>query len=344
MTAQRSVLLFATALALGAVAATAEAQPSAPVHDPAAAEVLFRTALDALDKGDWGVACTKFNASMSLDPAVSTLINLAKCHDHEGKLTTAWAELNRALMMNGETGGPQRKADLEKYARGLIAAIEPRLPKLTIVVRERPAGLRITRDGVEISVAALGDALPVDPGAHAVEASAPGYRSETRTVNLAEGKAATVELTLVAMDLAPQEATAATRSGTEPQPKSQTSGRRVGAYVTGGVGLAGLLLGGIMGGLTLAKKGTITSNCGIGGVSTDCNHTGNMAWDSAQKTGLVSTIGCGVGLAGIGTAAVLWLTAPAPDKSAVAVSPPQVRVGLLAEEETGAVVGVRGVW
>lgn len=118
----RSALPVAIALALSAITLTAEAQPSAPARDPAAAEVLFRAALAAQDKGDWATACSKFNASMDLDPAVSTLINIAKCHEHEGKLAVAWEDLNRALVLNGETAGAQRKADLEKYAKSRIAS------------------------------------------------------------------------------------------------------------------------------------------------------------------------------------------------------------------------------
>ena len=337
MTVQRSILLFATAVALSAAPVPARAQPPAG-RDPAAADALFRAALEALDKGDWGVACAKFNASMDLDPSVSTLINIAKCHDHEGKLATAWADLNRALVMNGETAGAQRKADLDRYAKDLIAAIEPRLPRLTIVVRGRPAGLKVKRDEVEVSAAALGEALPVDPGAHDIEASAPGYRSDKRTVSLSEGKAATVELTLVA---AAQGAQAGAQSGPEGQP---ISGRRLGAYITGGVGIAGLALGGIMGGLTLDKKGVIDKSCGpAGGFTMDpmgCSDAGLRAATDAKTLGLVSTIGFGVGAAGVVAAVVLLITEPGDAPPA----PGRTQAGVLSAGPEGVTLGISGAW
>jgi len=324
MTTHRTVFLLAITFALGFVPATAQAQPSSAKRDQAAAEVLFRAALDALDKDDWGAACTKFNASMDLDPAVSTLINVAKCHEHEGKLAIAWAELNRALVLNGETVGAKRKAELEVYAKGLIAALEPRLPKLTIVVRNKPAGLEVTRDGLKISGEVLGEALPIDPGTHEITATAPGYTTDKRTVDVVEGKAVTVELSMV-VSVAPE----------------GRSSRRGGAYVVGGVGLAGLVLGGVTGGLTIGKKGVIDENCGPATVEPrPCNDTGLNSAKDSQTLGLVSTIGFGVGAAGVVTAVVLLLTEP---KRAPAASL-GFQAGVLSAGREGATFGIRGVW
>lgn len=343
---RRSILLLTTALALGA--ATAEAQPAAPAHDPAAAEVLFRAALDALDKGDWDVACAKFSASMSLDPAASTLVNVAKCHDHEGKLTVAWAELNRALTLSGDIAGQQRKADLDQYTRGLLAALEPRLPKLTIVVRERPAGLRITRDGVEISGAALGDALPVDPGAHAIEASAPGYASETRTVEVAEGKAATVELTLLPIaPIAPTPQTPLTPLVVAPRPPSPSGPtRRQVAFVASGIGLAGGALGAVTGGLMLSKKAVASADCtsAAAGVALCKSIEGVNAGNSAKMLGTVATVGWVTALAGLGVGTVLLVTAPRAASPSQARSRGSVSAGLWPAETPGAVLGVKGDW
>ncbi len=322
MITPRNVLLLATALALGVVPTVAHAQVSSPRRDSAAAEMLFHAALEALDKGDWSVACTKFNASMDLDPAVATLINVAKCHEHEGKLAAAWADLNRALVLNRETAGPQRKKDLETYAKGLIAALEPRLSKLTIAVRERPADLEVTRDGVDV-VAALGDALPVDPGAHDIEATAPGYTMEKRTVQLAAGQAVTVKLSLA---------------------KEVVSPRRVGAYVVGSVGIAGLVLGGVMGGVVLGKMGVIDDNCGKGGGfpndPTGCNKTGLNAVSDATNPALASTISFGVGAAGVITAAVLMIT----ERKRTSVASGGFHTGVLAAGHEGATFGIWGAW
>jgi hypothetical protein len=69
-------------------------------RDPALAETLFNSAQACLAKGDWTCACEKFGASMAADPSVSTLYNIAKCQEHEGKLALAWASLQQALSLN----------------------------------------------------------------------------------------------------------------------------------------------------------------------------------------------------------------------------------------------------
>jgi hypothetical protein len=117
--------------------------------------------------------------------------------------------------------------------------------------------------------------------------------------------------------------------------------------VAGGLGLAGLVVGGITGGLALSKSGETEDQCrdASDGVAL-CTHEGKVAGDAAKTLGLVSTIGFGVGIAGVGVAAVLLLTEPPAPRAASARRPlPRagwVRAGVLAAGETGAIVGLRG--
>ncbi len=62
------------------------------------------------------------------------------------------------------------------------------MPRLTIELAagaDTP-GLSIRRDDVEIDRGLLGTSLPVDPGRHVVEASAPGHHSWKTEVNARE--------------------------------------------------------------------------------------------------------------------------------------------------------------
>lgn len=318
---QRIVHLFATSLALSFVVTAAQAPASPSRRDPAAADALFRAALDARDKGDWGTACKKFKASMELDPAASTLINIAKCHEHEGKLATAWADINRAMVLNRETAGEQRREELAHYGKGLIANLEPRLPKLKIIIHSSPGGLEIKRNGVDVSTA-LGDPLPVDPGVHEIEATARGYVTEKRTVQVAEKQTLTVELSLV---------------------KDVTSPRRVTAYVVGGVGLAGLVLGGVTGAMVIYKGSVIEKNCGEGAgfpIANACNKTGHEAFLEAMDISPVSTIGFGVGAAGVVTAAILLAT----ERKRAPVASRGFHLGVLTAGRDSAIFGIRGEW
>ena len=251
---------------------------------------------------------------MTLDPAVSTLIQIAKCHEHEGKLATAWAELQRALVLNGETTGTKRKKDLETYAKGLVATIEPRVPKLTIVVHDKPAGLRVLRDGVEIPKEALGIGLPGDVGPHVVEASAPGYRTDTRNVTLVESQPASVELTLIAEAPAPipvapppiapapspVSVLAAAPAPKPPEPTASSS--PAWPWVVGGVGIA---LGGSAVVLTIVSvvnQSYINDNCTTAPVTAQCqswvSHN-NVIQGVAIGAGGAGAIGIGVGIWGL---------------------------------------------
>ena len=285
--------------------------------------------------GEWATALPKFQSSMALDPAVSTLIQIAKCHDHEGKLATAWAELQRALVLNGETAGAKRKKDLEAFAKGLIAALEPRVPKLTIVVRDKPAGLRLLRDGLELPKEVLGVGLPGDVGSHVIEASAPGYRTDTRNVTLVEGQPASVELTLVADTngqapgtLAPPGAAPAPLSAVVPTgtqattpPESTAHSSPSWPWVVGGVGVA---LGGTAVALTIVSvvnQSYINDNCTSVPVTTQCqswvSHN-NIIQAAAVGAGGIGAIGIGVGIWGLvatssrpaATRAGLWQLTP----------------------------------
>ena len=165
----------------------AQGQPApASVPDPLATS-LFQDAVALLEKGEWKEACAKFEASMARFPAPSTLLNIARCHEHEGKLSLAWSAYQRALVINRETQPPERKKELDDVATGGLAAIEPRVPHLKIVLAgAAPAGLHVTHNGKEVPVAVLNTVIPVDPGEQTVVADAPGFEPFKQTVTVAE--------------------------------------------------------------------------------------------------------------------------------------------------------------
>jgi len=166
------------------------------VPDPAAA-ALFQAGRDLVDSGDWKEGCAKFEASMILYPAASTLLNIARCYEHDGKLALAWSAYQRALVINRETQGAERKKALEDVAQKGLAQIEPRLPRIRIEVKGgAPSGLRITHNGKDVPEAMLGTQIPVDPGSQSISADAPGYEPFMTTVDASEGKVVDVAVEL----------------------------------------------------------------------------------------------------------------------------------------------------
>src|SRR5262245_9529459 len=88
----RRSLSVALTLALGLVAAGANAdEPPAP-STTERADALFKEGKSLFEAGNFAEACGRFAESDALDPTVSTLGLLAGCHEQQGRLATAWKE------------------------------------------------------------------------------------------------------------------------------------------------------------------------------------------------------------------------------------------------------------
>jgi hypothetical protein len=132
--------------------------------------------------GSYDQACPKFAESQRLDPATGTLLNLASCHERQGKLASAWLEYADVI------GAARRDAreDRVQYASDRMAELEPKLSRLTLALEpdaDAP-GLDIELDGAKVGLAVIGAPTPVDPGKHTVRASAPGKKPLTLTVEI----------------------------------------------------------------------------------------------------------------------------------------------------------------
>ena len=85
--------------AAGAIVALAASFPlqAQPSTDAAIAEALFQEGKALLDRGEVPAACRKLEESVRLDRLPGSLLNLALCHEAEGRVATAWGELTEAL-------------------------------------------------------------------------------------------------------------------------------------------------------------------------------------------------------------------------------------------------------
>jgi hypothetical protein len=160
-------------LVAGLVAVPARAEPTPA--ERAQADGLFQEAKKLLARGKTPEACAKLEQSFALDPVGGTLMNLANCHEILGRLATAWSEFESARTLAKKAG----RADREKAAVEHLAALDARLPHLTVTVPAASAlpGIEIVVDGVPLPPAARGWPSPVDPGTHLARASAPGRQA-----------------------------------------------------------------------------------------------------------------------------------------------------------------------
>lgn len=175
---------FVLALSIVMWSATAAAQPAG-----AQAEVLFRDGRALMSAGKYAEACAAFEQSQKLEPATTTLVNLAGCREQLGQLATAWGLfLEAERQTRGATDPVGRQ--LHDVAKSRAAKLEPRVSKLAINVpdKSRIDGLVITRNKETVEPVMWNRALPIDGGTHTITARAPGTNEWTTTVTIANEK------------------------------------------------------------------------------------------------------------------------------------------------------------
>jgi hypothetical protein len=293
---RRAVCLPILAAALlGAPAARAQGS------DLAAAQGLFDAAKQLVAEGKLAEACPKFLASFKLDPKPGTGVNLADCYEKTGQIASAWARYLEAASLAQRAGQGER----EQYAKDHAAALEPKIARLTIAAPSPPQGLQVLRDGAPVDAAILGTAVPVDPGKHLIEARAPGKKPWSTTVEIAigPGKAAAE---IPALEDAPQDGPLAPSPA---DPQTAPFPRKPVGFALLGLGGAGLVVGGIAGGLAIGKHGSLASSCMAGVcVSQDGAIAGYHTLGTVADVGIIA--------GGVLAAAGLVLVVTAPKASA----------------------------
>lgn len=177
-------------LALSLLSLVASTGAHAQPRDLAGAEALYREGVALKKAGKISEACLKLEDSYKLDPAGGTLFALADCLEAAGRVASAWARFGEAREIAGRKGLAAKEAESARRA----AALEKKLPKLTIVVttdQRELAGLEVRRDGLVVGRGTFGVALPVDPGPHTLEAVATGKRRWTTKIEVPAGPGVT---------------------------------------------------------------------------------------------------------------------------------------------------------
>ena len=332
-------------LALLVLAAPLAAATPASAQDVAAAEALFNRGLKDMKAGRYDAGCKAIAQSQSLDPRPGTLFTLATCEEQWGHVATAVTLYGDYLALHDRLPADRKAAQGERptVARDHRAKLAQDVPELTLVLPpDAPPTTIVKRDGQVMAAAALGLGLPLDPGEHTVVTQVPGGPEWQQTITVGRGEKKRVIVEVKA-------ATSVTSTPSTPERDAGPSGRRVAVYVTGGVGALGLVLGGVMGGLALGKKGVVGQNCGAAvnrpADPGACNATGLDAATSGKAFGLASTVGLTLGAAGVGTALALFLTEPRSAKQATTGARGRwLSAGVLSLGPGATELGVQGAW
>lgn len=252
------------------------------------AETLFEQGRALMEQKKYAEACPKLAESQRLDPGGGTLLNLALCHELEGKTASAQSEFKEALGQAAKDG----RADREELAREHLAGLEKRVMRIVVVV---PKPYDVTLDGSKLSPAAWGIAIAVDPGEHRVVAEAEGATRWQSIVDAKEeGRTYRVEVPL--LDHAKEESPAQAR----PRPRIERVQHPAFWWLLGGG--AAVFAGGIGTGIVaLQADRYIDDNCIAARDFCRVNDAGDAA-DRATTFAWISTAALTLGAAAIITA------------------------------------------
>jgi hypothetical protein len=273
------------------------------------ADALFDDGKNLVAAGKVAEGCAKFEASIEILPQLGTRLNLADCFEKIGRTASAWTEWREAAALASKAHDAR-----EQFALDRMAALGPKVPRLTIDVAATTAslpGLVLKVDGQDVPKATFGTPLPVDPGAHTVDATAPGKPPFSQKVDVSASKTVTV-------DLSAAKPTAPVVVASKPSEGGGHGLRTVGLAVGIG-GIAGLGAGMTMG---MIARSSYRSAFSRGDCAGDvCNAAGQQTTSSAISLANAATVVTIIGGAALATGVVVYLVSPrrAPRVAAVPI-------------------------
>lgn len=311
------VAVFTCALTVGPAAASAQT-----AGERAGARAAAEAGADAFDAGKWQEAIKFFDKAETLFHAPPHLLYVARAEAKLGKLVESRETYLKLKRESLPANAPRAFRDAQAAAIRELAALEPRIPYLTVSV-DYPDGasanVTVTMGGAPMPTALVGVSHPVNPGTYELYASMSGAQSAPATVVLTEGAKETVRLTLAPAEAGVLPADEAPPTGAVLQvgaadPNSEESGGLNG-YVIGEiagatVGLVGIGLGAVFALDAQSKRDDANALCSLGATGTDCPAGSeaqvNQFDDDANSSQTKAIISFAVGGVGLATAAALF--------------------------------------
>jgi hypothetical protein len=310
----------------------------------ARADALFREGQQLLVAGQIAAACEKLEESQRIDPKIGRLLNLAYCHEKEGRVASAWREYDQAAAMAIQLG----QAEREKFAREQASALARRLAFLRLNLEAQPDGTEVSIDGKPVPREQWTTSFAVDPGPHTIAVRAPGFKTKTQTATIQGTGTLRVDVGALEKeevarapaapaaavpppDAAPTNTMSPPAAGGEAT-AAPNSARTVG-WIVGGAGVVLLGVGTAFGFDALSLKNQAQLHCS----GRLCDPTGMSTIEDAKTAGILSTVGLVAGVVATGAGAWLLLRRPAPANVAEATVAPFV-----AADRAG--VALQGRW
>ncbi len=308
------------AIALGLAAPTA-AWP-APASAQTAAELdharqLYSQGLTQEAASDWAGALATFQQVSRVKLTPQVRFHIARCKENLGRLNEALGGY-RLAQYEAEQAG-DKGADILGQIRAAHEALEKRIPKLVIERGEGADTIKIELDGVALGQTEIGREMNIDPGPHVVAGVLPSGERFTKKIYAKDNDTKQVILD-VPPDLQPASTRhpASSKGNAEPPPPADDTAdhgpqpeRHASAlpWIVGGVGVASLAAAGVFYLRMKSAQKELDDNC----IGTKCPDTLQSAQDRGKLDATVVDVTLGVGIVGVGVAAVLLLQGGSSD-------------------------------
>ncbi|MBW2455604.1 MAG: hypothetical protein JRI68_13885 [Deltaproteobacteria bacterium] len=268
------------------LAAAQPAPPEPSAADRATARAMMDEGRTQERAGDDTGALKAYLAADKLMGVPSTGLSVGKTQARLGKLVEAVDVLLRVARHPHKPGEPKPYTSARQEAAALAAQLGPRIPSLQIELAGVAPGTTVTVaiDGVMLPQEVIPFPRKVNPGMRVVVGSAPGYREARQTVNVTEGEQQTLRLELEPAP-AGEGADEAAAGGISPL-----------VWIGFGVGAAGILVGGITGGMAAGKSSELDQDC----PNKVCPPDRESDIDTMKTLAHSSTVGFVVGGLGVG--------------------------------------------
>jgi hypothetical protein len=292
-------LVFAASVAAPALAE----EPS--LADKETARSLFFEGDERYRAGDFEAALEAFRAADAIMGVPTTGVEVGRTLAKLGRLLEAVEVLQRVANLPLAPGENTLQVQARAEASELLERTRSEVPSIQVTVEGIGSAVPALRiDGRVIPASAHTFPRKVDPGEHLVEVSAEGFREKRRRVRVE--KARHERLVFV---LEPLEETSATLDDPAAETPDDSAGifeaLPIWAWVGFGVGGAGMLGGGIAGGITLARVGELEDRCAGHACPTSERERLEEARAVAHGATASFVIG-GAGLA-VGLAGLVWM-------------------------------------
>lgn len=301
-----AAVLLAFALAAPGRAAARAPQPSATVLAPAPAlqpsAAQRETARTWVLEGrhlfaarDYVAALERYTAAYQLVRVPTVGVEVARAQEALGQWVEANATAVEVINLPREAAEPQVFEQARSAAQDLLRSLTPRIPALQLQLTPASVVARVEIDGEDMPAAGGAMSFKLNPGAHQLRVSAPGYRTELRSATLAEQERQVLQVVLV------PELEAALPGSSSAQVASpglsnvgganmaeRGSGARTRGYVALGVAGVGAVLGSVTGVLAFHYKPDCPGDL--------CVAQQRDEADRSRRFGNVATVSFGVAL------------------------------------------------